>query len=123
HLQLQNGMSGRESAEKMLADHGVTDVRVISTLGHLSDHYDPRNITVNLSGAVCSLTNAAAAAVAAHDCGHAVQHAGAYKGLTMRSNLVPFVSVASRFSQWIILAGIILIGMNRFGIGQSVLWA
>ncbi len=122
-LQLQNGMSGREIAEKMLADHGITDVRVISTPGHLTDHYDPRNKTVNLSEAVYSQTNAAAAAVAAHECGHAVQHARAYKWLTMRSNLVPFVSVASRFSQWIILAGIILIGMNMFGIGQSVLWA
>ncbi len=122
-LHLQNGMSGGEVAEKMLRDHGITDVEVISTPGKLTDHYDPRNKTVNLSEAVFNKHNAAAAAVAAHECGHAVQHAKAYKWLSMRSRLVPFVSVASRFSQWIIFAGIILMMMNLFGLGQIVLYA
>lgn len=108
-LHLQNGMSGAEIAEKMLADHGIRDVRVISTPGQLTDHYNPKDKTVNLSEAVYNQRNAAAAAVAAHECGHAVQHAQAYQWLTLRSKLVPVVSVASNFVQWILLAGILMI--------------
>src|SRR6218665_1566791 len=106
---LRNGMSGAEIAEKMLQDHGIRDVRVISTPGRLTDHYNPADKTVNLSEAVYNQRNAAAAAVAAHECGHAVQHATAYSWLTMRSKLVPIVSVASNFVQWILLAGILLV--------------
>jgi len=108
-LQLQNGMSGAEIAQKMLADNGIYDVRVISTPGQLTDHYNPVDKTVNLSEAVYNQRNAAAAAVAAHECGHAVQHAVGYEWLQMRSKLVPVVSVASGFVQWILLAGILMI--------------
>jgi Zn-dependent membrane protease YugP len=108
-LHLQNGMSGAEIAEKMLADHGITNVKVISTPGQLTDHYNPMDRTVNLSEAVYNQRNAAAAAVAAHECGHAVQHATAYSWLEMRSKLVPIVSVTSNFVQWILLAGILMI--------------
>ena len=109
-LHLQNGMSGAEIAEKMLADHGIIDVRVISTPGQLTDHYNPADKTVNLSEGVFNQRNAAAAAVAAHECGHAVQHAVAYSMLTLRSQLVPIVSVASNYVQWVLLAGILLVG-------------
>lgn len=108
-LQLQNGMSGAEIAEKMLADNGIRDVRVISTPGRLTDHYNPTDKTVNLSEAVYNERNAAAAAVAAHECGHAVQHAQSYEWLTMRSRLVPVVNIASTYMQWILLAGILMI--------------
>jgi hypothetical protein len=108
-LQLQNGMSGKEIAEKMLADHGIRDVQVISVEGQLTDHYNPADKTVNLSEAVYNQRNAAAAAVAAHECGHAVQHATAYSWLEMRSKLVPVVSVASNYVQWILIAGILMI--------------
>jgi Zn-dependent membrane protease YugP len=108
-LQLQNGMSGAEIAQEMLADNGIYDVRVISTPGQLTDHYNPVDKTVNLSEAVYNQRNAAAAAVAAHECGHAVQHAVGYEWLQMRSKLVPIVSVASGFVQWILLAGILMI--------------
>lgn len=108
-VQLQNGMSGAEIAEKMLADHGIYDVRVISTEGRLTDHYNPADKTVNLSEAVYNQRNAAAAAVAAHECGHAVQHATAYSWLEMRSKLVPVVSVASNYVQWILIGGILMI--------------
>ena len=108
-LHLQNGMSGAEIAEKMLADHGITDVRVISTPGQLTDHYNPADKTVNLSEGVFNQRNAAAAAVAAHECGHAVQHAVAYSMLTLRSQLVPIVSVASNYVQWVFLAGILMV--------------
>lgn len=108
-VQLQNGMSGAEIAEKMLADHGIRDVRVISTEGRLTDHYNPADKTVNLSEAVYNQRNAAAAAVAAHECGHAVQHATAYSWLEMRSKLVPVVSVASNYVQWILIGGILMI--------------
>ena len=110
-MQLQNGMSGKEIAEKMLADNGIRDVKVISTPGSLTDHYNPTDKTVNLSEAVYNQRNAAAAAVAAHECGHAVQHATAYNWLTMRSKLVPVVSVASKYVQWILLIGIFTIRM------------
>lgn len=108
-LHLQNGMSGAEIAEKMLADNGIRDVRVISTPGRLTDHYNPMDKTVNLSEAVYNQRNAAAAAVAAHECGHAVQHAVGYQWLTMRSKLVPFVNVASKYMQWVLIGGILLI--------------
>ncbi len=108
-LELQNGMSGREIAEKMLADNGIHDVKVISTEGQLTDHYNPVDKTVNLSEAVYNQRNAAAAAVAAHECGHAVQHAVGYEWLSLRSNLVPIVNVASSYMQWILLAGILMI--------------
>ena len=107
-VQLRNGMSGSEIAEKMLADNGIFDVKVISTPGMLTDHYNPQNKTVNLSEGVYNQRNAAAAAVAAHECGHAVQHATAYSYLKMRSQLVPIVSVTSKFSQWLVICGLIL---------------
>lgn len=120
-VHLENGMSGKEIAEKMLRDNGITDVRVISTPGRLTDHYHPGKKTVNLSEAVYTQRNAAAAAVAAHECGHAIQHANAYSWLKMRSTLVPVVSVASRFSQWAIFGGLILMTMVSFNLGQTVL--
>ena len=107
-LQLNNGMSGAEIAEKMLADHGITDVTVISTPGRLTDHYNPADKTVNLSEAVYNQRNAAAAAVAAHECGHAVQHATAYSWLEFRSQLVPVVNIASNYVQWILIGGILM---------------
>ncbi|WP_405611403.1 zinc metallopeptidase [Polaribacter sp. Asnod1-A03] len=107
-LSLRNGMSGAEIAQKMLADNGIFDVKVISTPGRLTDHYNPSDKTVNLSESVYNQRNAAAAAVAAHEVGHAVQHAKAYSYLTMRSKLVPVVSVTSKFSQWLVIGGIIL---------------
>ena len=106
---LRANLSGKEIAERMLADHGISDVKVISTRGQLTDHYNPINKTVNLSEVVYGARNAAAAAVAAHECGHAVQHATAYSWLTMRSKLVPVVSVSSRWMQWILLAGILMV--------------
>lgn len=107
-VHLRNGMSGAEIAEKMLTDHGIKDVKVISTPGRLTDHYNPKNKTVNLSEAVYNQRNSASAAVAAHEVGHAVQHAQAYQWLTMRSKLVPVVSVSSKFSQWLVFGGLIL---------------
>jgi len=107
-LQLRNGMSGAEIAKKMLGDHGITDVEVISTPGMLTDHYNPKNKTVNLSEGVYNQRNAAAAAVASHEVGHAVQHAKAYQWLQLRSKLVPAVSITSKFSQWLVIGGIIL---------------
>ena len=108
-IPLGNGMTGREVAEKMLRDNGIYDVRVISTPGQLTDHYNPTNKTVNLSEGVYLSDSVAAAAVAAHECGHAVQHAVAYGPLKMRSALVPVVSAASNWVSWILLAGILLI--------------
>jgi uncharacterized protein len=107
-VSLRNGMSGAEIAEKMLADHGISDVKVISTPGRLTDHYNPLDKTVNLSEAVYNQRNASAAAVAAHEVGHAVQHAKAYNYLSMRSQLVPIVSITSKFSQWLVIGGLIL---------------
>jgi Zn-dependent membrane protease YugP len=106
---LANGMTGAEIAERMLHDHGITNVKVVSVAGQLTDHYNPATKTVNLSEPVYHARNAAAAAVAAHECGHAVQHATAYQWLTMRSKLVPVVQVTSSFMQWVILGGILLI--------------
>lgn len=105
---LRNGMSGLEVAEKMLSDHGITNVRVVCVSGRLTDHYNPKDRTINLSESVYSQRNAAAAAVAAHECGHAVQHAKAYSWLQLRSAMVPVVSIASRFSTIIIFIGLIM---------------
>jgi hypothetical protein len=103
------GHSGKEVAEMMLRQNGVHDVKVISVPGHLSDHYNPMNKTVNLSPEVYNGRHVAAAAVAAHECGHAIQHARTYSFLQMRSALVPVVSFASNWVQWVLLAGVILI--------------
>ena len=109
---LANGMTGKQVAEKMLRDNGIYDVQVVSVQGFLSDHYNPVNKTVNLSPDVYQGTSIAAAAVAAHECGHAVQHATAYTWLNLRSKLVPAVQFSSNIVQWILFIGVILI--NRF---------
>ena len=120
-VRLQNGLSGREIAEKMLSDNGLTDVKVVSTPGQLTDHYNPTNKTVNLSEVVYNQRNASAAAVAAHECGHAVQHATAYQWLTMRSKLVPVVGISSKFSQWLVIGGLILgAASGDTGIGFTI---
>lgn len=106
---LSTGLTGREVAEKMLRDNGIFNVRVTCTPGHLTDHYNPADATVNLSKDVYNRCSVAAAAVAAHECGHAVQHATAYGPLTMRSALVPVVSFASKCVQWVLLAGVLLV--------------
>lgn len=106
---LANGLSGKEIAERMLHENGIYNVQVVSVNGYLSDHYNPANRTVNLSPDVYAGRSIAAAAVAAHECGHAVQHAKSYEWLTMRSKLVPFVQFSSNIVQWVLLAGIILI--------------
>lgn len=108
-MPLRSGLSGREIAEKMLDESGVEHVRVISTPGKLTDHYNPLNRTVNLSPEVYNGRSVAAAAVAAHECGHAVQHARSYAFLQMRSALVPVISVSSRYMQWILLIGILTV--------------
>lgn len=102
-------LTGREVAEKMLRDNGITDVRVVSVQGHLTDHYDPRSKTINLSESVYNSANVSAAAVAAHECGHALQHAFGYAPLRMRTALVPVVSFASQWVTWILLGGILMI--------------
>ena len=119
-VHLRNGMSGAEIAEKMLADHGIRDVKVISTPGMLTDHYNPVNKTVNLSEGVYNQRNASAAAVAAHECGHAVQHATAYEWLTLRSKLVPVVSVTSGMSMWVVFGGLMLGAAAGVGLGYWV---
>jgi len=108
-IPLPNGMTGRDVALKMLRDNGIFDVQVISTAGQLTDHYNPADKTVNLSEVVYATNSVAAAAVAAHECGHAVQHATAYAPLMLRSKLVPVVSFASKWIQWVLLAGIVLV--------------
>ncbi len=105
---LRNGMSGKEIAEKMLRENGIYDVKVVSVNGFLSDHYNPVNKTVNLSPDVYNGTSVAAAAVSAHECGHAVQHATAYQWLTMRSKMVPAVQISSSLVNWILLVGVIM---------------
>lgn len=102
-------LTGKQVAEKMLRENGITDVQVVSTGGHLTDHYNPATKTVNLSEAVYSGANIAAVAVAAHECGHALQHAQAYAPLKLRSALVPTVNFASRWMSWILLIGIIMV--------------
>lgn len=108
-IALSSGLTGREIAEKMLRDHGIYDVKVISVEGFLSDHYNPLEKTVNLSPEVYNTRSVAAAAVAAHECGHAVQHAQAYAWLNMRSALVPMVQFSSNIIQWILLLGVLLV--------------
>jgi len=120
-IRLQNGLSGREIAEKMLHDNGIFDVKVISVAGRLTDHYNPLNKTVNLSEAVYNQRNASAAAVASHEVGHAVQHAKAYQWLQLRSKLVPAVNISSRFSQWLVIGGLILgAASGNSGIGFTL---
>jgi uncharacterized protein len=114
-----SGLSGKEVAEKMLRDSGIYDVQVVSVDGFLSDHYNPLNKTVNLSPDVYAGTNVSAAAVAAHECGHAVQHATAYSMLMLRSKLVPAVKISSTLSQWVIIAGLGILGFG--GGSQTVL--
>lgn len=108
-IPMPSGMTGKDVAEKMLHDNGIYDVKVISTPGHLTDHYNPANHTVNLSESVYYSNSIAAAAVAAHECGHAVQHATAYAPLKMRSALVPVVSFASNIMTWVLLGGVLLV--------------
>ncbi len=120
-IALQNGMSGAEVAELMLADHNIRDVRVISTEGRLTDHYNPTDKTVNLSADVFAGRSAAAAAIAAHECGHAVQHATAYSWLQLRSKLVPALSVTSRYMQWVLLAGVLLLQTTPIPLGIGIL--
>ena len=115
NIHLSNGMTGKEIAEKMLLDHGIRNVKVISTKGKLTDHYDPLKKTVNLSESVYNTSNAASAAVAAHECGHAVQHNQSYEWLQLRSKLVPVVSIASNLSMWMIIIGLSLASSNIIG--------
>ncbi|GAA5094815.1 zinc metallopeptidase [Chryseobacterium ginsengisoli] len=111
-VHLRNGLSGKEVAEKMLRDNGINDVQVISVPGQLTDHYNPANKTVNLSEAVYMQRNAASAAVAAHECGHAVQHKVGYSMLQLRSKLVPVVEYSSNLMQFIIMGGILVMAMS-----------
>ena len=114
---LPNGMSGAEVAQKMLHDHGIYDVKVVPTRGMLTDHFNPQTKTVALSESVYASRSVAAAAVAAHECGHAVQHATQYAPLRMHSALVPVVNFASNIVQWVLLAGVLM--MHRF---PGLLW-
>lgn len=116
---LGNGMSGREVAERMLHENGINDVRVTTSEGFLSDHYNPANKTVNLSPEVYSGRSISAAAVAAHECGHAVQHAKGYSMLQMRSALVPVVQISTTLGQWVIFAGLGMMGFS--GGNQTIL--
>ncbi|MBO4503846.1 MAG: zinc metallopeptidase [Bacteroidales bacterium] len=120
NIRLSSGLTGKEIAEKMLHDNGIYDVKVTSIAGSLTDHYNPQTKTVNLSQVVYNQNSIAAAAVAAHECGHAVQHATAYRWLTMRSRLVPIVQFGSQWAQWILLAGIILLSFSNL-LGRWVL--
>ena len=110
-IPINYGMSGRDVAEKMLKDNGIYDVEIITVDGELSDHYNPARKTVNLSSYIYYGKNVSAAAVAAHECGHAVQHAQAYAYLQMRTALVPVVSIASRWVTWLLLGGVLLINV------------
>jgi len=116
-VHLRNGMSGAEIATKMLQDNGIYDVRVISTPGRLTDHYNPADKTVNLSEAVYNERNAAAAAVAAHEVGHAVQHATAYNMLQLRSKMVPVVNIGSSLAPIIIIIGLVMGAAAQMGFG------
>lgn len=111
-VSFRSGMTGREVAEKMLHDNGITDVKVMSTPGQLTDHFNPQNKTVNLSESVYNSNSVAAAAVAAHECGHAVQHATGYAPLNLRSALVPVISISSRWSTWVVIAGAVLMSIS-----------
>lgn len=119
-VQLRNRMSGKEIAEKMLHDNGIYDVRVTHVPGQLTDHYNPLDKTVNLSEAVYNQRNAAAAAVAAHECGHAVQHAQAYAWLNLRSKLVPAVNISSNLSNILIIVGFVLGAAAKMGFGYWI---
>lgn len=118
-----NGMTGRDVAQKMLNDNGIYDVQVTCTPGHLTDHYNPMNKTVNLSESVYNSNSIMAAAVAAHECGHALQHAQAYAPLQMRSALVPVVSFASQWVTWIILAGLFIANVPQILLIGIILFA
>ncbi len=122
NVPLQTGLSGREIAIKMLQDNGITDVEVLSTPGKLTDHYDPRNKTVNLSPEVYNGRSVAAAAVATHECGHALQHAQAYKWLEFRSAMVPAVSFSSRAMSFIFLFMILGMGVTSAFNFETVIW-
>jgi len=111
-MQLSSGLSGKEVAERMLHDNGIYDVKVMSTEGQLTDHYNPSDKTVNLSTDVYYSRSVAAAAVAAHECGHAVQQAKSYNWLQLRSSMVPVVSISSNLLQWVLLIGVLLIGFT-----------
>ena len=119
-IRLSSGMTGKDVAEKMLRDNGIYDVKVVSTSGMLTDHYNPANKTVNLSEGVYNSCSISAAAVAAHECGHAVQHATAYHWLTLRSTLVPIVQFGANWSQWILMAGLLLLSFGT-AFGSTVL--
>lgn len=122
YSQVPVGMTGEQVARRMLRDHGITDVAVTAVPGQLTDHYHPLKKTVNLSEGVYGSTSLAAAAVAAHECGHAVQHAKAYAALQLRSALVPVVNVATHLSQYVLMAGIVLMAMAP-KVGPSVFLA
>jgi len=111
-MQISSGLSGKEVAERMLHDNGIYDVKVMSTEGQLTDHYNPSDRTVNLSTDVYYSRSVAAAAVAAHECGHAVQHAKSYSWLNLRSTMVPLVSISSNLLQWVLLIGVMLLVVN-----------
>ncbi|OIN58391.1 zinc metallopeptidase [Arsenicibacter rosenii] len=117
---LANGLSGAEIAQKMLQENGIYDVRVLSVEGMLTDHYNPQDKTVNLSADVYYGRSVAAAAVAAHECGHAVQHATAYGPLQFRSAMVPFLTISSQWMQWVILGGILLINTTTIPLAIGV---
>ncbi|ALW84367.1 hypothetical protein AUC43_04245 [Hymenobacter sedentarius] len=117
---LKSNLSGAQVAELMLADHGITDVRIISTQGRLTDHYNPTDKTVNLSEGVYAERSAAAAAIAAHECGHAVQHATAYSMLQFRSAMVPALSAVSTWMPWILLAGVVMINRSLIPLGVGI---
>ena len=121
---LSSGLTGKEVAEKMLRDNGIYDVQVVSTRGMLTDHYNPATKTVNLSEGVYGSNSVAAAAVAAHECGHAVQHATAYSWLSLRSAMVPAVQFGANFSQWVLLAGLLLLTWSEnSSIGLYIMYA
>ncbi|GAA4390206.1 zinc metallopeptidase [Hymenobacter koreensis] len=117
---LSSGLSGKQIAELMLADNKIHDVRVVSVEGRLSDHYNPTDRTVNLSAEVFDGRSAAAAAVAAHECGHAVQHATAYNMLQFRSAMVPALSAVSRFMPFVLLAGVLMIRTTMIPLGLGI---
>lgn len=117
YSQVPAGMSGAEAAEKMLHEHGIYDVKVVSTSGFLTDHYNPRNKTINLSQGVYSSNSIAAVAVAAHETGHAIQHAQGYAPLRLRSALVPVVSLCDRMVSWVLLLGVLL-----YAVFPALLW-
>ena len=117
---LKANLTGAQIAELMLADHGITDVRIISTEGRLTDHYNPTDKTVNLSEGVYAERSAASAAIAAHECGHAVQHATAYSMLQFRSAMVPTLSAVSRYMPWILLAGVFMINRSLIPLGVGI---